>query len=132
MKNRNLNMTTGHPGKLLMSFALPLMCGNIFQQLYTVVDTAIVGRGVGMTALAALGTVDWMNWMYLGIAQGFTQGFSVRMAQKYGQGDQEGLRQTLGVATRLSAVIAILTAVGSQLVLGWLLYLLQVPDELRT
>ena len=72
---RTLNMTTGSPSKLLFSFALPLMFGNMFQQLYTVVDTAIVGQGVGMLALAALGAVDWLNWMMLGIAQGFTQGF---------------------------------------------------------
>ena len=74
---RTLNMTTGSPMKLLFSFALPLMFGNIFQQLYTFVDTAIVGQGVGLTALAALGTVDWLNWMMLGIAQGFTQGFCI-------------------------------------------------------
>ena len=61
-------MTEGKPLKLLVSFALPLMFGNIFQQLYTVVDTAIVGRGVGMNALAAVGTVDWLNWMFLSVA----------------------------------------------------------------
>jgi len=85
--NRNLNMTKGHPVSLLIRFALPLMFGNIFQQLYTVVDTVIVGKGVGMDALAALGTVDWLNWMFLAIAQGFTQGFAVRMSQKFGEGD---------------------------------------------
>ena len=74
------NMTAGNPMRLLFFFALPLMLGNIFQQLYTVVDTAIVGRGVGMDALAALGTVDWLNWMILGIAQGFTQGFAAPSA----------------------------------------------------
>ena len=76
---KTLNMTQGNPLKLLIQFALPLMFGNMFQQLYTVVDTAIVGQGVGMEALAALGGVDWLNWMMLGIAQGFTQGFSVRV-----------------------------------------------------
>lgn len=131
MAKRNLNMTQGHPGKLLMSFALPLMVGNVFQQLYTVVDTAIVGKGVGMTALAALGTVDWMNWMYLGVAQGFTQGFSVLMSQRYGQADQEGLRKSLGTSTRLAIIIGLITAVAGQLALGTFLDLLQVPDALR-
>ena len=130
MKNQNLNMTQGHPANLLMRFALPLMAGNIFQQLYTVVDTAIVGRGVGMDALAALGSVDWMNWMFLGIAQGFSQGFSVRMSQKYGQQDGEGLRRTLGVAARLSVIIAVITTLAAQLVLGSFLRLLQVPAQL--
>ena len=62
---KNINMTQGKPMKLLFSFALPLMFGNIFQQLYTVTDTAIVGRGVGMHALAALGSSDWLCWLLL-------------------------------------------------------------------
>ena len=104
---RTLNMTSGSPMRLLFSFALPLMFGNIFQQLYTVVDTSIVGRGVGMTALAALGTVDWLNWMLLGIAQGFTQGFCIRMAQKFGAQDIDGLKKTLGTSILLTAFVAI-------------------------
>ena len=117
--------------KLLFFFALPLMFGNIFQQLYTVVDTAIVGRGVGMDALAALGTVDWLNWMILGIAQGFTQGFSVRMAQKYGEGDHAGLRRTIGVSIRLTAGITMLSVIFCQLFLGLFLEILRVPEDLR-
>lgn len=131
MKNGNLNMTTGHPAKLLLRFALPLIAGNVFQQLYTVVDTAIVGQGVGMNALAALGGVDWMNWMYLGIAQGFAQGFSVRMAQKYGQGDEAGLKRTLGVSAGLSALVAFATLMVAQLCLNPFLTLLQVKESLR-
>ena len=126
----HLNMTNGHPGKLLLQFALPLMFGNIFQQLYTVVDTAIVGRGVGMEALAALGTVDWMNWMFLGIAQGFSQGFSVPMSQKFGQGDTEGLRRSIGSAARLTAMIALVVTAFAQVFLGVFLKLLQVPEHL--
>ena len=69
------SMTEGKPGKLILTFALPLMAGNVFQQLYTVVDTAVVGKFLGVGALAALGASDWLNWMMLGIIQGFTQGF---------------------------------------------------------
>ena len=82
--DKTLNMTRGNPLKLLVRFSLPLMLGNVFQQLYTVVDTAIVGKGVGILALAALGSVDWLNWLFLGVAQGFTSGFAVRVAQKFG------------------------------------------------
>lgn len=128
---RTLNMTTGSPMKLLFSFALPLMFGNIFQQLYTVVDTAIVGRGVGMVALAALGTVDWLNWMMLGIAQGFTQGFCIRMAQKFGAQDEEGLKQTLGTSIVLTGLVAIAGTLISQLGLPLFLTWMQVPDYLR-
>ena len=127
---KNLNMTQGKPSKLLFSFALPLMFGNIFQQLYTVVDTAIVGQGVGLDALAALGTVDWLNWMLLSVAQGFTQGFSVRMAQKYGEGDGNGLKQIIGQSARLSVVITIVGTVLSQLGIPLFMIMLRVPEEL--
>ena len=129
--SKNLNMTRGHPGKLLLAFALPLMLGNVFQQLYTVVDTAIVGRGVGMTALAALGSVDWLNWLSLGIVQGFTQGFSVRMSQRFGQSDGDGLRRAIGASARLAIIITFAVALIGQFSLDFLLGLLQVPVHLR-
>ncbi|MBQ8640989.1 MAG: MATE family efflux transporter [Clostridia bacterium] len=124
-------MTSGSPARLIFLFALPLMLGNIFQQCYTVVDTIIVGRGVGMDALAALGSVDWLNWMILGIVMGFTQGFSVRMAQKFGEGDKIGLRRTIGLAARLTIIITLITAVLAQVLLPLFLHLLRVPAELR-
>lgn len=115
---------------LLVRFALPLMLGNVFQQLYTVVDTAIVGQGVGLDALAALGTVDWLNWMLLGIAQGFTQGFAVRIAQKFGEGDGSGLRSYIGQSARLCLIIALISVLLSQAGLPVFLWMLRVPAEL--
>ena len=129
---KTLNMTQGKPLGLLVRFALPLMFGNMFQQLYTVVDTAIVGRGVGMDALAALGSVDWLNWMMLGLAQGFTSGFSVRVAQKFGEGDREGMQSFMGQAALLTAVLAVVCTFIGQLGLSAFLTLLQVPPQLRT
>ena len=129
--SRTLNMTTGRPIRLLFSFALPLMFGNIFQQLYTVVDTAIVGQGVGMNALAALGTVDWLNWMMVGIAQGFTQGFCIRMSQKFGAQDLEGLKKTLGTSLLLTAAVAIVGTLIAQIGLPIFLSWMQVPEYLR-
>lgn len=128
---KNLNMTRGNPYSLLLRFALPLMFGNIFQQLYTVVDIAIVGRGVSMDALAALGSVDWLNWMFLGIAQGFTQGFSVRMSQRFGQNDHRGLRQVIGQSVFLSAVIALAGTALAQLGLPMFFRFLQVNPQLE-
>ena len=89
MKTQAKDMTKGHPGRLLLQFALPLMLGNIFQQTYTMVDTAVVGQLVGVHALAALGSVDWFNWMSLGICSGlkaifdehfFINAYSTRLA----------------------------------------------------
>ena len=125
------DMTQGKPGRLLLGFALPLMFGNICQQLYMVVDTAIVGRGVGLTALAALGCVDWFNWMLFGIAQGFAHGFSVRMAQKLGEQDLPGLKRTAAQSAFLSGAIALGFIVLLQIGLPVVLHLLQVPTELR-
>ena len=124
------NMTRGKPLGLLITFALPLMFGNIFQQLYTVMDTAIVGRGVGMDALAALGTVDWLNWMLLGLATGLAQGFSVRVSQKFGEGDLPGMRRAIGQSAFLSALIALVCTLLAQLGIPLFLWLLRVPADL--
>ena len=124
------NMTRGKPLGLLITFAVPLMFGNIFQQLYTVMDTAIVGRGVGMDALAALGTVDWLNWMLLGLATGLAQGFSVRVSQKFGEGDLPGMRRVIGQSAFLSALIALVCTLLAQLGIPLFLWLLRVPADL--
>ena len=123
-------MTQGKPIKLLFAFALPLMFGNIFQQLYTVVDTAIVGQGVGLSALAALGAVDWFNWMMLGIAQGYSQGFCVRISQKYGEGDLKAVKKVIGQSAVLAIVIAVCGTVIGQLGVPLLMIMLRVPSEL--
>jgi len=117
--------------KLLFSFALPLMFGNVFQQLYTVVDTAIVGRGVGMDALAALGSVDWLNWMMLGIAQGYSQGFSVRISQKFGEGNWKELKKYVAQSAILAGVIALICLIVGQAGLELFMFLLRVPADLK-
>lgn len=127
-----LDMTQGKPFTLLFRFAIPLMLGNIFQQFYTVVDTVIVGRGVGLDALAALGSVDWLNWLMITLSQGFTQGFGVRIAQKFGEGDHQGLQHFLGQSAVLSAIIALSCLVLGQLLMPLFLFFLQVPTELSS
>jgi len=130
--SKNLNMTRGKPMRLLLAFALPLMFGNIFQQLYTVVDTAIVGQGVGMEALAALGSVDWLSWMLLSIAQGFSQGFSVRISQRFGAGDEGGMRKAAAQSVLLSAVLAVVITTLGLLLLPLFMLVLRVPAELHS
>ena len=75
------DMTKGNPCRLILMFAVPLMIGNVFQQLYTMVDTVVVGQVTGVQALAALGAVEWIMWMVLGVSSGITQGFAILMAQ---------------------------------------------------
>lgn len=124
------DMTEGRPMGLILSFALPLMVGNVFQQLYTVVDTMVVGKGLGVDALAALGATDWLYWMWLGMIQGITQGFGILMAREFGAKHFEQLRKVVGCSAVLSAISALLLmGVGLGLAKPVLL-LLQTPTKI--
>ncbi|MGF0034479.1 MATE family efflux transporter [Bariatricus sp. SGI.154] len=125
------NLTEGSPAKLLLLFSLPLMAGNIFQQLYTVVDTAVVGKVLGVETLAALGAVDWLNWMVLGIVQGFAQGFAILMAQRFGAEQYKRLRQVVANSIMLSLICAIVMTAVSQGAARPVLNLLNTPSEIQ-
>lgn len=129
-KEKTIVMTKGNPYKLILQFALPLMLGNIFQQMYTLVDTMVVGKGVGVDALAAVGASDWLNWMSLGMLSGIAQGFSIPMAQEFGAGHKEKLRKTIGNAIVLSAVCAVVFVVVLQAAALPVLKLLKTPEEI--
>ena len=124
------NMTEGRPSSLIVTFALPLMAGNVFQQFYTVVDTMVVGKYLGVSALAAVGASDWMNWMFLGIVQGFTQGFAILMAQEFGAGKTEQLKKVIGNSGLLSLLSALALVLIGQLGTRPVLTLLQTPDAI--
>ncbi len=124
------SMTEGKPASLIFSFALPLMAGNVFQQLYTVVDTMVVGKAIGVGALAALGAADWLNWMMLGIIQGFTQGFGILMAQEFGAGRYDNLRRSIGNSAILSLLSSLILLGLGQLLARPILTLLQTPPEI--
>ncbi len=124
------NMTEGKPAKLLLTFSLSLAAGNVFQQLYTVVDTMVVGKYLGVSALAAVGASDWLNWLMLGIIQGLTQGFGIKMAQDFGAGREEELRKSVGSAAVLSLLSAVVLVAFGQIVARPVLMLLQTPGEI--
>lgn len=123
-------MTKGAPSKLIFTFALPLMIGNIFQQLYTVVDTMVVGQALGVGALAALGATDWLNWLFMGLVQGFAQGFSILMAQSFGAGDYKHLKKVIHNSIFLSVFCSVLILIASQACAEPVLRLLGTPDEI--
>ena len=128
---RTSDHTTGNPWTLLLFFSLPLMAGNIFQQMYTVVDTAVVGKVLGIDALAALGAVDWPNWLTLGVIQGFTQGFSILMAQNFGAGRYEKLRRTMTNSIFLAVLCGAALTAASEALAGPAVTLLKVPADIR-
>ena len=123
-------MTEGKPLSLIITFALPLMLGNIFQQFYTVVDTMVVGKALGVDALAALGATDWLYWMVLGMIQGVTQGFAILMAKEFGAKRHENLRSVIGCSATLAAICAAVFLAASQLAARPVLALLNTPAEI--
>ena len=100
------DMTRGSPLSLILTFAFPLMIGYVFQQFYTVVDTMVVGKALGVDALAALGATDWLYWLVLGMIQGITQGFGILMAREFGAKQFQGLRKAVGGSLVLSCFCA--------------------------
>lgn len=124
------DMTTGSPVKHLIRFALPILLGNLFQQLYSVVDGMVLGRGVGVDALAAVGSTDAVNSFVLGFITGLTHGYSILIAQRFGAGDHPGIRRTAANAACLalvsSAVITLFSLISSRP----LLELLNTPADI--
>ena len=124
------DMTRGKPVKLILSFALPLILTNVGQQLYMIVDSSVVGRGVGLKALAAVGSADWTYWLILWTVQGLTQGFAVFISRYFGKQDYRNLNKTIAMSTMLCTIIGIvLTAIGL-FVANPLLVLLKTPDDI--
>lgn len=130
MNTKIKDMTSGLPLKLIVTFALPLMVGNIFQQMYTVVDTMVVGKALGVDALAVLGATDWLYWMWLGMIQGVAQGFGILMAREFGAKQYESLRSVVGSSVTLSALAAALLLVIGQIAASPVLALLNTPPEI--
>ena len=125
-----LDMTAGNPAVLLLRFSLPLILGNLFQQLYTFVDTVIVGQKLGVSALAALGAAEWPSFMMFGFIQGLTQGFSIGISRSFGEGKSHLVQQGIFQAFCASAGAAVIAAAVGQGMLAPLLRLLRTPEEL--
>ena len=124
------DMTVGSPGKMILQFTFPLFIGNVFQQLYNMADTIIVGKFVGANALAAVGSTGTIMFLIIGFLQGLTAGFTVPTAQKFGAGDLKAMRKTVGSAAILSAIVSVIMTVVSMLGMKSLLHLLNTPSDI--
>lgn len=130
MRTHIKKMTEGKPIYLIVTFALPLMLGNMFQQLYSVVDSMVIGKTLGVSALAALGASSWPNWIIIGMVQGLSQGISILLARSFGKGDDAELRKGFGNAIVLSSVFALILMILAQVLAIPVLHLLDTPEEL--
>jgi len=129
MPARTKDMTTGNPTKLILLFTLPIIAGNLFQQLYSLVDTLVVGRVEGVTALAAVSSSGWLDWGVLSLAMGFAQGFAIQIAQCFGAGDEQGLKRAAGQSILLSVALVAVLEVLAQVFLEPILHVMNTPVD---
>lgn len=100
------NLTSGYPLKLILLFALPLIVGNIFQQFYNMADTLIVGRTIGVTALAAVGCTGSLIWFITGFIGGFTSGLAIITAREFGAENHEQVKVSFAASIILAVAFA--------------------------
>lgn len=126
------DLTVGKPLFQILRFALPLVLGTLFQQLYSFADTVIVGRCLGTDALGAVGTTYSLNFLILGFVQGACVGFGIPAAETFGAKDKDGLQKYLLNGVLLCLVLSVVFTVLTTLMAGPLLRLIHTPEELYT
>lgn len=130
MKAKSVSLTEGKILKSLVIFAIPILIGNIFQQLYNVADTAIIGNVLGDQALAAVGATSALYSLVIGFANGITNGFSVVLARVFGEKDEEKLKQTSALIYFLTVIISIILTLASVISLHSILVMLKTPENI--
>ncbi|MBQ7547034.1 MAG: MATE family efflux transporter [Clostridia bacterium] len=124
------DMTVGNPTSLILRFCLPLMAGNLFQQFYNMVDSMVVGRFVGTSALSAVGSVGALNFLVIGSVIGLCTGLAIPVSQCFGAGDEKRMHRFIAnliyLVVLIGAVVTLLTYFGCQT----LLHLLRTPDDI--
>ena len=129
-KSEIRDMTTGSPFRLILGFAVPMLMGLLFQQFYSMVDTIIVGKYLGVSALASVGSTSSINFMIIGFCTGVCSGFSIPVAQRFGAGDHHGLRCFAANAGWLSAIFsAVMTVIVCFLCMDILRWM-DTPDDI--
>lgn len=128
--NTTKDMTSGSAMKLILGFAVPLLMGMLFQQVYSLVDTIIVGRFLGVSALAAVGATGSINFLIVGFCQGICNGFALPVAQRFGAKDYDGLRKYVGNSAVLTIIfggaITLITVIACRPILE----LMQTPADI--
>lgn len=124
------NMTEGKPLKLILAFMFPVLCGNLFQNFYNIVDSMIVGRFLGVDALAAVGSTTSLNFLVVGWITGMTSGFGILISQAYGAKDVKRLKHYVAMSTYLCIALAVVMTVGLLLANGWILTTMNTPEKI--
>ena len=130
VKDRTKDMTTGEPLKLIFWFSVPLLIGNIFQQLYNIADIVIVGRTLGMKALAAVGATSPIFFFLMFVIVGLTNGFSVITGQRFGAKDIVGVKRSTTVSTVLSTSFTLIFSFILLIFMNVFLKYMNVPQDI--
>lgn len=124
------SLTTGRPWRVILAFSVPLLIGNVVQQLYQFADAIVVGRHLGVNSLAAVGATGSLLFLLLGFAWGVTSGFAIPTAQAFGARDAAGVRRSVAAGTVLTGILSIVLTIVAPLVSEPALRLMQTPPEL--
>ena len=124
------DMTCGSPTKLILTFSVPVLIGNMVQQLYSMMDTIIVGQTLGSEALAAVGTTGPLSFLILGFVIGITGGIAVIAAQRFGARDEAGLKRSVGMSIILCFGLTIVMTLLSVFLTKPLLRLINTPEDI--
>lgn len=129
-KNKVTDLTTGSPAKLIFYFALPIFLGSVFQQMYNLADTVIVGYTLGENALAAIGSTTPLFGLIVGMAIGMNNGFSIVIARYFGAKDMNKMRQAVAITVILDLIIALVFTFVGVSIIRYLLEFLNTPLEI--
>lgn len=127
---KTMDMTQGSPRKLMITFAIPMLISSLFQQFYSMVDSAIVGHGVGIHALAAIGSTGSITYFIIGFLMGMTGGFAILFSQFFGAKNERGLCKAMAGSIRIGGLITVLFVSLSLIFAPQLLAVLKTPEDI--
>ena len=130
MKTKTLNMTKGNPVYLLLVFAIPMLVGNLFQQMYNLADSVIVGKGVGANALAAVGATNSVSFLFFALCNGIGSGGGIITAQSFGAGNEEMVKKTIVNSGYILFSGSLLVGAIAFLLAEPMLYLMDTPVDI--
>ena len=125
-----IDLTTGNPIKQMIKFALPVCLGNIFQLFYSLADTRIVGSTLGESSLASVGATTSISTLLIGFLSGMTNGFSIVVAQQFGEKNEKKIKKTVAASLFLGLVISVIISIISISFLDEILKILNISEEL--
>ena len=123
-------MTAGPALPLILKFTLPLLLGNLLQQTYSLVDVAIVGKFLGINALASVGASTSVVFLILGFCNGCCGGFGIPVAQKFGARDYSTMRSYISVSLKLSVVMSVTIAIVTSILCADILQMMRTPENI--